>query len=69
MKPSLILKKILPDELKKMNYQEEKEKKERKKSSINAIGNVLLNLYYKGLERQKKEKEEKEKKLFIIVKE
>jgi len=62
LKPSLILKKILPDELKKMNYQEEKEKKERKKSSINAIGNVLLNLYYKGLERQKKEKEEKEKK-------
>ena len=62
LKPSLILKKILPDELKKMNYQEEKEKKERKKNSINAIGNVILNLYYKGLERQKKEQEEKEKK-------
>ena len=62
LKPSLILKKILPDELKNMNYQEEKEKKERKKNSINVIGNVLLNLYYKGLERQKKEQEEKEKK-------
>ena len=62
LKPSLILKKILPDELKKMNYQEEKEKKEKKKNSINVIGNVLLNLYYKGLERQKKEQEEKEKK-------
>ena len=62
LKPSLILKKILPDELKKMNYQEEKEKKERKKNSINAIGNVILNLYYKGLERIKKEQEEKEKK-------
>ena len=46
LKPSLILKKILPDELKKMNYQEEKEKKERKKNSINAIGNVILKLYY-----------------------
>ena len=62
LKPSLILKKILPDELKKMNYQEEKEKKEKKKNSINVIGNVLLNLYYKGLEKQKKEQEEKEKK-------
>ena len=62
LKPSLILKKILPDELKKMNYQEEKEKKERKKSSIKAIYNVLINLYHKGLERQKKEQEEKEKK-------
>ena len=62
LKPSLILKKILPDELKKMNYQEEKEKKERKKNSINVIGNVILKLYYNGLERQKKEQEEKEKK-------
>ena len=61
LKPSLILKKIHPDELKNMDFQKEKEIKERKKKSINIIGNIFLNLYYKGLEQQKKEKEEKEK--------
>ena len=60
-KPSLCLKKILPDELKNLDYQKEKEKNERRKNSINQIGNVILKLYYKGLEKQKKEKEEKEK--------
>ena len=60
-KPSLCLKKILPDELKHLDYQKEKEKNERRKISINQIGNVILKLYYKGLEQQKKEKEEKEK--------
>ena len=61
LKPSLILKKIHPDELKHMDFQKEKEIKERKKKSIHIIGNIFLNLYYKGLEQQKKEKEEKEK--------
>ena len=61
LKPSLILKKILPDELKNMDFQKEKEIKERKRKSINILGNIFLNLYYKGLEQQKKEKEGKEK--------
>ena len=60
-KPSLCLKKILPEELKNLDYQKEKEKNERRKNSINQIGNVILKLYYKGLEQLKKEKEEKEK--------
>ena len=37
-KPSLCLKKILPEELKIMDYQKEKEKKSRKKNLINMIG-------------------------------
>ena len=61
LKPSLCLKKILPEELKNMDYQKEKEKKQKKKNTINQIGNIILNLYYRGLERQKKEKEEKQK--------
>ena len=61
-KPSLCLKKILPEELKNMDYQKEKEKANRKKSLINLIGNAILNLYYKAIEKQKKEKEEKEEK-------
>ena len=61
LKPSLCLKKILPDELKNMDYQKEKEVSERKRRSIFSIGKIFLNLYYRGLERQKKEKEEKEK--------
>ena len=60
LKPSLCLKKILPEELQSMDYQIEKEKKAKKRNSIHAIGNVILNLYYRGLERQKKEKQEKE---------
>jgi len=54
LKPSLCLKKILPEELQSMDYQKEKEKKDRKRNSIHAIGNVILNLYYRGLESQKK---------------
>ena len=61
LKPSLCLKKILPDELKNMDYQKEKEINERKRRSIFSIGKIFLNLYYRGLEQQKKEKEEKEK--------
>ena len=59
VKPSLCLRKVLPDEMKNMDFQKEKEKKERKKKSIKLIGNIILNLYYKGLERQKKEEAEK----------
>ena len=61
-KPSLCLKKIVPEELKNMDYQKEKEKANRKKSLINLIGNAILNLYYKAIEKQKKENEEKEEK-------
>ena len=60
LKPSLCLKKILPEELKSMDYQKEKEIKEKKRKSINQIGNIILNMYYRGLEQQKKEREEKE---------
>ena len=63
LKPSLCLKKILPDEFKSMNYQEEKEKRERKKNSIVQIGNIILNIYYKAKKEQKNEnKEDKEDK-------
>ena len=65
-KPSLCLKKISPEELKNMDYQKEKEKKNRKKNLINLIGNAILNLYYKTIEKQKKEKEEKHKINFNI---
>ena len=61
-RPSVCLKKILPEELKNMDYQKEKDKKNRKKNLINLIGNFILNLYYKTIEKQKNENEEKEKK-------
>jgi len=57
-KPSLCLKKILPEELKLMDYQKEKEKKSRKKNLIYMIGNAILNLYYKSIEKQKKDAKE-----------
>ena len=60
-KPSLCLKRILPEELKNMDYKKEVEKKIRKKNLINLIGNAILNLYYKTLEKQKKEKENNQK--------
>ncbi len=60
LKPSLCLTKILADELKTMDYEKEKERKEKRRNSITQIGNIFLNIYYKGLEQQKKEKEEKE---------
>ena len=56
-KPSLCLKRILPDELKQLDYKKEKEKITRKKNLINLIGNAILNLYYKTLEKQKNENE------------
>ena len=59
-RPSVCLKKILPENLKNMDYQKEKEKKTRKKNLINLIGNFFLNLYYKTKEKQKNEIEENE---------
>ena len=54
-KPSLCLKKILPQELQNMDYKKEKEKKNRKKNLINILGNGILKLYYEHLEKKKKE--------------
>ena len=54
-KPSLCLKRILPDELQKMDYKIEKEKENRRKNLINLIGNAILNLYYKTIEKRKNE--------------
>ena len=54
-KPSLCLKRILPDELQKMDYKIEKDKENRRKNIINLIGNAILNLYYKAIEKKKKE--------------
>ena len=53
-KPSLCLKRILPEEVQNMDYEKEKEKTNRKKYLINLVGNAILNLYYKALEKQKK---------------
>ena len=58
-KPSLCLKKIRPDELKHLDYKKEKEIEEKKRRSIHQIGNILLGLYYRGLEQKKKEEKEK----------
>ena len=65
-KPSLCLKRILPDELKSLDYKKEKEKKTRKKNLINLIGNAILNLYYKTLEKQKNESENNQNNNAII---
>lgn len=61
LKPSLCLKKILPEELKNMDLQKEKEKRDKKRNSITQIGNIFLNMYYRGLEKQKLEKENQRK--------
>ena len=68
-KPSLCLKRILPEELKNMDYKKEKEKKNRKKNFIALLGNAILNLYYKNKDKYSvegstdhlEEKEEKTK--------
>ncbi len=54
IKPSLRLKRILPEELQNMDYKKELEKQNRKKNFINLIGNAILNLYYRTLEERKK---------------
>ena len=50
-KPSLCLKRILPEELKNMDYKKEKEKRNRKKNFIALLGNAILNLYYKNKDK------------------
>ena len=68
-KPSLCLKRILPEELQNMDYKKEKEKKNRKKNFISLLGNAILNLYYKNKDKYSvegstdhlEEKEEKTK--------
>jgi hypothetical protein len=67
-KPSLCLKRILPEELQNMDYKKEKEKKSRKKNFITLLGNAILNLYYKNKDKYSVEGstdhlEEKEEKL------
>ena len=52
-KPSLCLKKILPDELKNMDEHEIKEKKLRKNTFIYVFGNTILNLYNKEMAKRK----------------
>jgi hypothetical protein len=59
MKPSLCLKKILPDELKNMDENKVKEKKLRKNNFIYVFGNTILNLYNKEMDRRKKSFENK----------
>ena len=56
MKPSLCLKKILPDELQKINRKDIKEEKANKNSFISVFGNHILNLYNRQM--QKKDNEE-----------
>ena len=53
LKPSLCLKKILPDELKNMDEQVIKEKKFRKNNFIYVFGNTILNLYNKEMAKRK----------------
>ena len=50
LKPSLILKKVLPSEWKDMDEQMEKEKKQ--KNFINVFGNQILNLYHREMQRR-----------------
>ena len=61
-KPSLYLKKILPEDLKNMDYKKEMEKEKRKKNIINLIGNAILNLYYRNIEKRKEDEKENKKK-------
>ena len=66
-KPSLCLKRILPEELENMDLKKEKEKRLKKKNFINLLGNAILKIYYRALEKKKLEgklenEEEKEDK-------
>ena len=55
LKPSLCLNKILPEDLKKMDMPEIKERKFRKKNNfIHVFGNTILRLYSIEMERRKK---------------
>ena len=53
LKPSLCLKKILPNELQNMDERVEKEKRSRQKNFIYVFGNYVLDLYYKEIEKRK----------------
>ena len=53
LKPSLCLKKILPNELQNMDERVEKEKRSRQKNFINVFGNYVLDLYYKYIEKRR----------------
>ena len=48
VKPSLCLQKMLPSKFQSKEYKKEKESKERRRRSILQIGNMFLNIYYKG---------------------
>ena len=62
LKPSLCLKKILPDELKNMTEQKIKERNIKKKNNfIYVFGNTILNLYNQEMLKRKKRKESIEK--------
>jgi hypothetical protein len=54
MKPSLGLKRILPDDLKNMDEEKDWGKTERQKNFINVFGNQILNLYNKEMEKRKR---------------
>ena len=54
MKPSLCLKRILPDELKNIDEEKDWGKSERQKNFINVFGNQILNLYNQEMEKRKR---------------
>ena len=53
LKPSLCLKKILPEELKNMDKEIEREKSVKQKNFINVFGNQILSLYKREMERKR----------------
>ena len=53
-KPSLCLKKIMPDELKNMNEDKKWLRTESQKNFINVFGNQILNLYNQEMEKRKR---------------
>ena len=54
LKPSLCLKKELPDNAKNMNEVIQKEKIIKQKNFINVFGNLIVSLYNKEMERRKR---------------
>ena len=61
MKPSLCLKKILPDELKSLDENKIKGKKLRHNNFIYVFGNTILKMYNNEMEKRKKSIENNEK--------
>ena len=68
MKPSLCLEKILPDELKKMDKKEVKQKKIRHNNFIYVFGNTILNLYHKEMEKRKRSFEKEKSNIIETIK-